>query len=91
MEDVAVYELLTDSTQIIYSIANTATEFRKHMKGEFYIPRRIGYPQDQHHSLNHLQFFEIKKSLTQKSYFDFLFRNSTYIWVVMKKYRYIKS
>ena len=35
MKGVAVYEVLTDSTQFLYSIANTAPEIWKHMEGEF--------------------------------------------------------
>ena len=32
---------------------------------------KIGYPQNQQDSLNHFQFFEIKKSLIEKSSVDF--------------------
>ena len=43
---------------------------------------KVWYPRNQRNSLNQLQVFEIEKSPTQKSYADFLSRNSTYIWFI---------
>ena len=41
---------------------------------------KVWYPRNQRNSLNQLQVFEIEKSPTQKSYADFLSRNSTYLY-----------